>query len=76
MPPMSPGPFWIARSNGAGKSSTVFTIFSRARSDRVDLSRARFVVFDELIRPDRVHGSLYTDPDIFAQELERIWYRT
>jgi len=32
--------------------------------------------FDELIRPDRVHGSLYTDPAIFAQELERIWYRT
>src|SRR2546425_11727104 len=32
--------------------------------------------FDELIRPDRVHGSLYTDPSIFAQELERIWYRT
>ena len=32
--------------------------------------------FDELIRPDRVHGSLYTDPAIFAEELERIWYRT
>jgi phenylpropionate dioxygenase-like ring-hydroxylating dioxygenase large terminal subunit len=30
----------------------------------------------ELIRPDRVHGSLYTDPVIFAAELERIWYRT
>jgi fatty-acyl-CoA synthase len=29
-----------------------------------------------LIRPDRVHGSLYTDPAIFAAELERIWYRT
>ena len=30
----------------------------------------------DLIRPDRVHGSLYTDPTIFAAELERIWYRT
>jgi phenylpropionate dioxygenase-like ring-hydroxylating dioxygenase large terminal subunit len=31
---------------------------------------------DELIEPDRVHGSLYTDADLFALELERIWYRT
>jgi phenylpropionate dioxygenase-like ring-hydroxylating dioxygenase large terminal subunit len=29
-----------------------------------------------LIERDRVHGSLYTDPEIFEQELERIWYRT
>lgn len=29
-----------------------------------------------LIEPDRVHGALYTDPGIFAAELERIWYRT
>jgi fatty-acyl-CoA synthase len=29
-----------------------------------------------LIESDRVHGSLYTDPAIFAAELERIWYRT
>ena len=29
-----------------------------------------------LIRPDRVHGSLYTDPRVFADELARIWYRT
>lgn len=32
--------------------------------------------YDELIEAERVHGSLYTDPDIFAEELERIWYRT
>ncbi len=31
---------------------------------------------DELIQYDRVHGSLYTDRDLFAAELERIWYRT
>jgi fatty-acyl-CoA synthase len=30
----------------------------------------------DLIQADRVHGSLYTDPAIFAEELERIWYRT
>jgi len=30
--------------------------------------------YAELIQPGRVHGSLYTDPTIFAEELERIWY--
>ncbi len=29
-----------------------------------------------LIRPTQVHGSLYTDPAIFAEELEKIWYTT
>ena len=32
--------------------------------------------WDELIRPDRVHGSLYNDPAIFEAELQNIWYRT
>ncbi|MBK1787300.1 aromatic ring-hydroxylating oxygenase subunit alpha [Prauserella cavernicola] len=40
----------------------------RAGTDRPDYTR--------LIQPDRVHGSLYTDPRIFTEELERIWYRT
>ncbi len=30
----------------------------------------------ELIQPDRVHGSLYTDPDIFEWEMENIWHKT
>jgi len=32
--------------------------------------------YERLIQPTRVHGSMYTDPEIFAEELERIWYRT
>lgn len=29
-----------------------------------------------LIQPDRVHGSLYRDADIYAAEVERIWFRS
>lgn len=32
--------------------------------------------WSRLIEPGRVHGSLYSDPEIFKAELERIWYRT
>ncbi|WP_439855967.1 aromatic ring-hydroxylating oxygenase subunit alpha [Pseudomonas yamanorum] len=32
--------------------------------------------WNNLIHTDRVHGSLYTDEQIFQQELEKIWYRT
>jgi len=30
----------------------------------------------DMIRADRVHGSLYTDPAVFQEELEKVWYRT
>jgi fatty-acyl-CoA synthase len=33
------------------------------------------VDYAALVQPTRVHGSLYTDPAVFADELERIWYR-
>jgi phenylpropionate dioxygenase-like ring-hydroxylating dioxygenase large terminal subunit len=32
--------------------------------------------YGELIRPTQVHGSLYSSPEIFAEELARIWYTT
>ena len=32
--------------------------------------------YSALVQPTRVHGSLYSDADVFAEELERIWYRT
>lgn len=31
---------------------------------------------DDLVREDRVHTSLYTDPDLFEQEMERIFKTT
>lgn len=34
------------------------------------------VPWDELVRDDHVHGSLYTDPAIYQAELQKIWYRT
>jgi phenylpropionate dioxygenase-like ring-hydroxylating dioxygenase large terminal subunit len=33
------------------------------------------VRYDELILDDRIHASLYTDPRIFADEMERIFHR-
>ena len=40
----------------------------RAKAPRMDYS--------SLIQGNRVHGSLYTNPDVFADELERIWYKS
>ena len=33
-------------------------------------------VYDRLIKTDKVHGSLYTDQQIFGEELRQIWYKT
>jgi phenylpropionate dioxygenase-like ring-hydroxylating dioxygenase large terminal subunit len=33
----------------------------------------RRIEVSDLVRPDRVHGSVYTDPDVFELELERIY---
>ena len=32
--------------------------------------------YEKLVQRERVHGSLYTDQRIFAEELARIWYST
>lgn len=32
--------------------------------------------WDSLIQNERVHGSLYTDPQIYQEELRKIWFRT
>ena len=37
---------------------------------------ARTPDWGNLIRRDRVHGTLYRDPAVFEEELEKIWYRT
>ena len=31
--------------------------------------------FASLIRPDQVHGSVYTDAELFKLELQKIWHR-
>ncbi|WP_218182691.1 aromatic ring-hydroxylating oxygenase subunit alpha [Pseudomonas gingeri] len=32
-------------------------------------------MWDDLIKPEHIHGSVYTDQAIFEAELEKIWYR-
>lgn len=32
--------------------------------------------WDALVKPEHVHGSLYSDPSIYQEELQKIWYRT
>lgn len=39
-------------------------------------SSAPRVNYEQLIQPTRVHSSLYTSPEVFADELEQIWYKT
>ena len=34
------------------------------------------VQWDQLLRPEHVHGSLYTDQAIYQLELRKIWFRT
>ena len=43
---------------------------------RVVPSPAAAPDWNGLIREDRVHGSLYTDPSIYQEELRKIWFRT
>ena len=49
------------------------TSVTKEDSDQVAATRGRY---DRLIKRDKVHGSLYTDPAIFAEELRNIWYRS
>lgn len=34
------------------------------------------IAWDQLVRDEQVHGSLYTDPAIFEAELRNIWFKT
>jgi phenylpropionate dioxygenase-like ring-hydroxylating dioxygenase large terminal subunit len=36
----------------------------------------RSIDYDELINPSQIDGSLYTSDAVFAEELEKIWYKT
>ncbi|NWD66912.1 aromatic ring-hydroxylating dioxygenase subunit alpha [Pseudomonas gingeri] len=36
---------------------------------------AKSSMWDDLIKPEHIHGSVYTDQAIFEAELEKIWYR-
>ncbi|WP_433282201.1 Rieske 2Fe-2S domain-containing protein [Pseudonocardia xinjiangensis] len=40
------------------------------------METARYPELDHLVRPDRVHGSVYTDPALFAEEMRSIFGRT
>lgn len=40
------------------------------------LDRFSALSVSNLIEPARVHSSLYYDPEIFKEELDRIWYRS
>src|ERR1700730_8062090 len=34
------------------------------------------IAYENLVQADRIHGSLYTNPQVFEDELERIFYRS
>src|SRR2546428_423995 len=60
----------------AGRPMPEGTAASRARVERaVSLAPAESIRYDALVQDDRVHASLYTDPRIFADEMERIFRR-
>ncbi|MFI8304997.1 Rieske 2Fe-2S domain-containing protein [Streptomyces sp. NPDC085927] len=42
----------------------------------VPAAAAPGTLYERLIKPEKVHGSLYTDQQIFGEELRKIWYRT
>jgi phenylpropionate dioxygenase-like ring-hydroxylating dioxygenase large terminal subunit len=39
------------------------------------IAEMRAIDYRRLVEGDRVHGRLYYDPQIFEEELEKIWYR-
>ena len=47
-----------------------------SQTSRPDGPQNREIPYRDLVQPQRVHGSLYTRPDIFSDELAKIWYRT
>src|SRR5438105_15223427 len=38
--------------------------------------RENSAAIERLVEPDRVHRDVYTDPEIFQLEMERLWSRT
>lgn len=44
-------------------------------NDLAPIGTPPFPPLEELIRPDRVHSSLYTDPAIFEEEIDRIFHK-
>jgi phenylpropionate dioxygenase-like ring-hydroxylating dioxygenase large terminal subunit len=68
--PVPPGTARPGQGNDEGVDGSVTVTSSGAATKAADPD------YGSLVRPDRVHGSLYYDPRIFQEELERIWYRT
>jgi phenylpropionate dioxygenase-like ring-hydroxylating dioxygenase large terminal subunit len=45
-----------------------------AKEDFMRTTRAG-IDYDALVKEDRIHGRVYTDPEIFDEEMEKIFYR-